>query len=50
MSRRVVGVAALFVCASCGVSADGQLEQVDSADLFGLDETTTTTPFWTPSA
>jgi hypothetical protein len=35
--------AALVLLAACGVSADGQLEQIDSADLFGLDVTTTST-------
>jgi hypothetical protein len=35
--------AALVLVAACGVSADGELQQIDSADLFGLDVTTTST-------
>jgi len=31
------------VATSCSVSGDSQLEQIDSADLFGLDETSTST-------
>ena len=50
MNRHVVYAAvALVLGASCGVSADGQLEQIDSADLFGLDVTTTSTSTSTTS-
>jgi hypothetical protein len=36
-------LALVVVASSCSVSGDGQLEQIDSADLFGLDETSTST-------
>lgn len=39
-----IGVASILLCAlgaACGLGGDGELERVDSADLFGLDETTT---------
>ncbi len=44
MNRHAIyACAALVLVAACGVSADGQLEQIDEADLFGLDVTTTST-------
>ena len=44
MNRHVICVClTLVLVTACGVSADGQLEQIDSADLFGLDITTTST-------
>ncbi len=49
MNRHVIyACAALVLVTACGVSADGQLEQIDSADLFGLDITTTSTSTTTP--
>ena len=39
----VLGLGAVILVASCSTSGDGQLQQIDSADLFGLDETSTST-------
>ena len=39
----LVGVAAVALAASCGVAGDGELQEINSAELFGLDETTTST-------
>ena len=50
MNRQLLVASAAFaLVAACGVSADGQLEQIDSADLFGLDVTTTSTSTSTTS-
>ncbi|MET0326142.1 MAG: GerMN domain-containing protein [Ilumatobacteraceae bacterium] len=45
----VMAVAAMIVAASCSTSGNGELEQIDSADLFGLDETSTSTTTTTPT-
>jgi hypothetical protein len=46
MRRLVVtaasAIALVVAAASCSVGGDNQLQQIDRADLFGLDETTTT--------
>jgi hypothetical protein len=41
LTMAVFGGCALVT--SCGVAGDGELQEIDSADLFGLDETTTST-------
>jgi hypothetical protein len=39
----IFALGALAVVASCGVADDRELQEINSADLFGLDETTTST-------
>lgn len=39
----VVAVGAVALVTSCGIAGNGELQEIDSADLFGLDETTTST-------
>ena len=37
----VLGVGAVLVGTSCGITGDAELQEIDTADLFGLDATTT---------
>ncbi len=39
----ILGVGAVLVGTSCGIAGDAELQEIDTADLFGLDATTTST-------
>jgi hypothetical protein len=41
MNRRLVVIATGVVLTACGVAGGSELQQIDSADLAGLDQTTT---------
>jgi hypothetical protein len=45
-----LGVGAVLLGTSCGIAGDAELQEIDTADLFGLDATTTSTSSTSPTS